>query len=274
VSAGYLEAMGVPLLQGRWFREEETDPAREVAIVNDLAAARFWPGGDAIGKRICIDCTPDRPAHWKQVIGVAGSIRHTALDQPPGLEVYLSAGALASADFLVVRSHRPFAGLGREIRRAVAAIDPNQPVFLSAGMSTLIGDSLSDHRFIVTLLAITGCLALLLSAAGVYGVVSYVMSRRTPEIGVRMTLGATPRQVHALIFRQGMRLAVVGMAIGLLMAVVAGRILRHWLAGFEAEDPALIGMAVALVAATAAVACWIPAWRATRIDPMVALRQE
>jgi putative ABC transport system permease protein len=274
VSAGYLETMGVPLLQGRCFREEEMDPAREVAIVNDLAAARLWPGEDAIGKRICINCTPDRPAHWKQVIGVAGSIRHAALDRPPGLEVYLSGGALSTADFLVVRSHKPFAGLGREIRRAVASIDPNQPVFLSAGMSTLIGDSLSDHRFIVTLLAITGCLALLLSAAGVYGVVSYVTSRRTQEIGVRMTLGATPRQVHALVFRQGMGLAVLGIAIGLLTAMAVARVLRHWLAGFETDDPALIGMAVALVAATAAVACWIPAWRATRIDPIAALRQE
>jgi putative ABC transport system permease protein len=274
VSAGYLETMGVPLLQGRWFREEETDPARAVAIVNDLAAARLWPGGNAVGKRICIDCTPDRPAHWKQVIGVTGSIRHAALDQPPGMQVYVSGGALATADFLVVRSHRPFAGLGLEIRRAVAAIDPNQPVFLSAGMSTLIGDSLSDRRFISTLLAITGCLALLLSAAGVYGVVSYVTSRRTQEIGVRMTLGATPRQVRALVFRQGMRLAGLGIAIGLLVAVVVARVLRHWLAGFEADDPAVMGMAVALVAATAAVACWIPAWRATRIEPIMALRQE
>ena len=274
VSAGYLETMGGRLIQGRWFREEEMDPAREVAIVNDLAAARLWPGGDAIGNRICIDCTPERPPHWKQVIGVVSSIRHAALDQPPGMQVYLSGGALSTADFLVVRSHRPFAGLGREIRRALAAIDPNQPVFLSAGMSTLIGDSLSDRRFIVTLLAITGCLALLLSAAGVYGVASYVTSRRTREIGVRMALGATPRQIHVLIFRQGMRLAVLGIAIGLVTAAAVARVLGHWLAGFEAVAPAPIGLAVALVAATAAVACWIPAWRATRIDPMVALRQD
>jgi putative ABC transport system permease protein len=274
VSEGYLETMGVRILQGRSFREEEVDKTREVAIVNDLAAARLWPGGNAVGGRICINCRPDEPPHWKQVIGVVSSIRHAALDQAPGLEVYLSGGALASADFLVVRSNRPFAGLGQAIRRAVAAIDPNQPVFLTATMSKLIDDSLSDRHFIVTLLGITGCLALLLSAAGVYGVVSYVTSRRTQEIGVRMALGATPRQVQGLIFWQGMRLAALGLAIGLITAVALARLFRHNFAGLQADDPALIGMAAALVAATAAAACWVPAWRATRVDPVAAIRQE
>ena len=274
VSDGYLETMGVPLLSGRLFRADDLDPAREVAIVNDLAAARLWPGANAVGARICINCRPDEPSHWKRVIGVVGSIRHAALDQPPGMEVYLTEGALASADFLVVRGNRPFAELGQAIRRAVAAIDPNQPVFLSAAMSRLIGDSLSDRRFIVTLLGITGCLALLLSAAGVYGVVSYVTSRRTQEIGVRMVLGATPRQIQALVFRGVLRLAALGIAFGLVTAVALARWLGHYLAGLRADDPALIGLAAALVAATAAAACWIPARRATRLDPVVAIRQE
>ena len=273
VSAGYIETMGIPLLAGRQFREEDQEAGRDAAIVNDLAAARLWPAGNAVGSRICIDCAPGRPAQWKQVIGVVGSIRHAALDQPPGLEVYLAGGALSSADFLVVRSGRSFGELGQAIRRAVAAIDPDQPVFLSASMSTLIGDWLSDRRFIVTLLALTAWLALLLSAAGVYGVVSYVTSRRTQEIGVRMALGATPRQVHALIFGQGMRLAGLGMAAGLLVSVLLARVLRHWLAGLEGDNLGPAGIAVALVAATAALACWIPARRATRIDPVEALRQ-
>jgi len=140
-------------------------------------------------------------------------------------------------------------------------------------MSTLIADSLSDRRFILTLLAITGCLALLLSAGGVYGVVSYVTSRRTQEIGVRMALGAAPRQVHALVFRQGMGIAALGIALGLPAALAFSRLLCHVLAGAQAADPALIAMAVALVVGAAAVACWIPARRATRIDPVAALRQ-
>jgi len=115
---------------------------------------------------------------------------------------------------------------------------------------------------------------LLLSAAGVYGVGSYVTSRRTPEIGVRMALGATPRQIQALIFWQGMRLAALGIAIGLITAAVLVRLLRHNLAGLQVDDPALIGMAASLVAGTTAVACWVPAWRATRIDSVAAIRQE
>lgn len=273
VTPGYLETMGLKLIEGRWFREEEVEPTRDVAIVNDLAAGRFWPAGKVIGSRICINCAPGRPPNWKRVIGVVTSTRHAALDQPPGMQVYVSENSLASAIFLVARS-RNSGGLAREIRRAVAAIDPNQPVFLSATMSTLIGDSVSDRRFIMMLLAITGFLALALSAAGVYGVVSYVTSRRTQEIGVRMALGAAPRQVHALVFRHGMGIVSLGIVIGLPAALGLTRVLQHALAGAQANDPALMAMAVALVASTAAVACWVPARRATRIDPASALRQD
>ena len=189
------------------------------------------------------------------MIGVVSGIRHAALDQAPGLQVYIAGDSLRSAQFLVVRTGEHSAGLSSEIRRAVAGVDPNQPVFLSATMATLIGDSISDRRFILTLLAITGCLALLLSAAGVYGVVSYATSRRTREIGVRIAFGAAPRQVHALVFRQGMGTAALGIAIGLPAALALIRVLRHVLSGAQDSDPALIGMAVTLVAATAAVAC-------------------
>jgi putative ABC transport system permease protein len=274
VSAGYLETMGVRLLEGRWFNEDDMGASREVAIVNDLAVGRFWPKGGALGQRLCIDCGPGREAKWSRVIGVVKSMRHAALDQEPGPQVYLSADALGAAQFLVVRTRGRGDGLSNGIRRAVAAVDPNQPVFLSATMATLVGDSLSDRRFILSLLAITGALALLLSAAGVYGVVSYTTSRRTQEIGVRMALGAAPRQVEALVLRQGMGITALGVGAGLPAALALMRVLRHVLTGAQAYDPALIAMALALVAGTAVIACWIPARRATRIDPITALRQE
>jgi ABC-type antimicrobial peptide transport system permease subunit len=200
------------------------------------------------------------------------STLHSRLDQPTHTEVYYAAGALEAAQFLVVRTDHPALQLAKAIRLAVAKIDPKQPVFLSASMSTLIGDSVADRRFIMTLLAITGCLALLLSAAGVYGVVSYATSQRTQEIGVRMALGANRRDVLSLIFRQGMSLATIGVVIGLATALALTRVLSSVLEGLASPEPILIGTAIALVTMAAALACYIPAHRATKVDPMSALR--
>jgi putative ABC transport system permease protein len=274
VSAGYLRTMGVQPVAGRLFRDDDMAAARDTAIVNDVAANRLWPGQDAIGKRFCVYCGNEQFKQWKQVAGVVRTIRHSGLDEAIAPEAYYASSALNAAQFLVVRTSRPTPELAKAIRLAVAAIDPKQPVFLSATMSRLIGDSIADRRFIMTLLAITGCLALLLSAAGVYGVVSYATSLRTQEIGVRMALGATPRHVYGLVFRQGMLMAGVGVAVGLASALALTRVLRSVLVGLASTDPTLIAIAVALVSATAAIACLIPARRATRVDPMTALRQE
>jgi putative ABC transport system permease protein len=260
--------MGVQLLQGRWLREDDMAADRDTAIINDVAARLLWTGQDALGKRFCLCWDVNAPV-WKRVIGVVQTIRHSGLDEPAGAAVYYSSGALEAAQFLVVRTNRPSDELAKSVRLAVASIDPRQPVFLSASMSRLIGDSIADRRFIMILLAITGCLALLLAAAGVYGVVSYATSLRTQEIGVRMALGATPRHVHLLIFRHGMLLAGAGVLIGLGSALVLVRILS-----LASVDNALVALAAALVSVSAALACFIPARRATRIDPMLALRQD
>jgi predicted permease len=272
VSADYPQTMGLRLLDGRWLREDDMQPSRDTALVNDVAARTLWPGQSALGKRFCIFCSNPEFKQWKQVAGVVKSTLHSRLDQPTHTEVYYAAGALESAQFLVVRTDHPAPELAKAIRLAVAKIDPKQPVFLSASMSTLIGDSIADRRFIMTLLAITGCLALLLSAAGVYGVVSYATSQRTQEIGVRMALGASARDVLSLIFRQGMFLATIGVVIGLATALALTRVLASVLEGLASPEPLLIGIAIALVTFAAALACYIPAHRATRIDPMSALR--
>ncbi len=274
VSPGYLETMGVRLLDGRSFREDDLIPGRDVAIVNEILAKQLWPGQSALGKQICMNCYNEKLRERKRVIGVVRTTRHAELDEPIGPQVYETDKAYRFADFLVVRTERPARETAQSIRLAVASVDPRQPVFLSASMSELIGDSVADRRFIMTLLAITGCLALLLAAAGVYGVISYTTSLRTPEIGVRIALGATPRNVQALVFRGGMLLAGLGIAIGLALALAITRVLRNVLAGLTSNDPVLTASAVALVIATAALACWIPARRATRIDPMLALREE
>jgi putative ABC transport system permease protein len=268
VSADYLQTMGVQLLHGRWLRDDDMAEDRDTAIVNDIAAARLWPGQDALGKRLCLCWDVNAPT-WKRVVGVVQTMRHSALDEPIGAAVYFASGAFEHAQFLVVRTTRPSDELAKSVRMAVASVDPKQPVFLSASMSRLIGDTIADRRFIMTLLAITGCLALLLAAAGVYGVISYATSLRTQEIGVRMALGATPRNVQVLIFRHGMLLAGAGVLIGLGAALVAIRIFS-----LASADATLIALAVALVSVTAGVACLIPARRATHIDPMLALRDQ
>ena len=262
----YLQAMGIHLMEGRWFRREEMQPANDSAIVNTFVASRLWPHASALGQRICIDCTPEHADNWKRVIGVVTPTVHAALDEPRKGNVYLAAGAMQSSVFLVVRTARPAGEMETAIRRAIAAIDPQQPVFLSATMQDLIADSVADRRFIMLLLAATATLALALSAAGVYGVVSYMTSRRTREIGIRMAIGATPAHVLSLIFRQGFVTVAAGVAVGLAASMFATRALG--------SNHAVMWIAAALVALTAAAACWIPARRATRIDPMSALRQE
>jgi putative ABC transport system permease protein len=274
VSAEYLQTMGVRLAEGRWFREEEMKESSDAAIVNDVAVSRLWPGTSAVGKQVCVYCTPENPRNWKRVVGVVSSIRHATMDGPQQANVYLSAAALENAYFLVVRTNRPTGDLEKAIRRAIAGVDPNQPVFLSASMRTLVADSLADRRFIMGLLAVTGCLALAMSAAGVYGVTSYITSRRTQEIGVRMALGATPGNVQVLVFRQGFFTAAIGIATGLALTLLLMRALRGVLVGLEPGNLGDVWIAVGLVSLSAAIACWLPARRASRINPMSALRQD
>jgi putative ABC transport system permease protein len=274
VGGQYLQTLGVRLAGGRWFREEDMKASSNAAIINDFAAKRLWPGDNAVGKQICVDCTAENPNNWKRIIGVVSSVRHANLDAQPGSDVYLSAGALENADFLVVRTERPIRDLDKAVQRAIAAVDPNQPVLLSASMQSLIDDSIADRRFITSLLAVTGCLALLMCVAGIYGVTSYTTSRRTQEIGVRMALGATPGSIHALIFGQGVVKIIIGLAIGFASAAVLLRVLRGVITGLGAGNSADIWIAACVVVLTAALACWIPARRATRIDPVCAMRQD
>lgn len=274
VGGEYLQTMGVRLLEGRWFREEEMAESNDAAIVNDLIAARLWPNSHAVGQRVCVWCAPENPNNWKRVIGVVTSASHAALNEAAKGNVYLAAGAMQTSAFLVVRTERPTGEMEKAIRRTIAAIDPNQPVFLSAPMTALIADSVADRRFIMMLLAVTAGLALVMSTAGVYGVISYTTSQRTQEIGVRVAVGAMPRDILALVFRQGYMTVAIGLAIGLGAALVAIHSLRSFLTGLEFGNPAHIWIAIGLVAVSAGMACWIPARRATRIDPMAALREE
>jgi putative ABC transport system permease protein len=255
--------------------EEDMVDTSDAAIVSDLVAKRLWPGESAIGKPVCVFCSPENPNNWKQIVGVVSSSRHASMDGPQEqATVYLAAGALPKAAFLVVRSDRPEADTQKAVRQVIASIDPNQPIFLSATMQTLIDDSLADRRFIMLLLALTGCLALAMAAAGVYGVAMYVTSRRTQEIGIRIALGATRRNVEAMIFCQGFVTASIGLTSGLVITLASMRILRAMLPGLQSGSSTSLWIEIGLVTLTAALGCWLPARRAAKIDPMLALRQE
>ena len=275
VSAGYMQTMGIQLQRGRWFNEEDMSDSGDSAIVSDLVAKRLWPSDSAIGKPVCVFCSPENPNNWKRVVGVVSSSRHASMDGPQQqATVYLAAGALHMAAFLVVRSDRPEADIQKAVRQVIASIDANQPIFFSTTMQSLIDDSLADRRFIMLLLALTGCLALAMAAAGVYGVAMYVTSRRTQEIGIRIALGATRRNVEALIFRQGFVTAFIGLTFGLVITLASMRILRAMLPGLQSGNSGGLWIEIGLVTLTAALGCWLPARRAAKIDPMLALRQE
>ena len=275
VSAGYLETMGIRLLQGRWLNQEDMKDSSNTAIVSESVAKRLWPGESAIGMPVCVFCSPENPNDWRRVVGVVSNSRHASMDgSQQQATVYLAAGALHKAVFLVVRSDRPEADIRRAVRQVISSIDPNQPIFLSATMQALIDDSLADRRFIMLLLALTGCLALAMAAAGVYGVATYVTSRRTQEIGIRIALGATRGSVEALIFRQGFATATIGLTCGIAITLGSIRILRGMLPGLRSENAGSLWIEIGLVTLTAALGCWLPARRAAKIDPMLALRQE
>jgi len=203
VHTEYLKTMGARLLEGRWFRPEEMKESNETVIVDEVAAHRLWPATSAIAKLVCVECTPENPRNWKQVIGVVSSMRHRALEGPPQANTYLSAGAFEHAEFVVVRSSRPAAEVENDVRKAIAVVDPDQPVLLSGSMELFVADSVAVRRFIMALLTVTAVLALVIAAAGVYGVTLFATSRRTQEIGIRIALGATSGNIHRLIFRQG-----------------------------------------------------------------------
>lgn len=156
VGGRHLQTLGVHLAAGRWFRDEDMKEASAAAMINETTAQHLWPGSSAIGKQICVNCTPENPRNWKRLIGVVSSVRHADLDAPPGLNVYLSARALASADFLVVRTDRPIGDLSKAIQGAIAGVDPDQPVLLSASMQSLLAGSIADRRFLVSSLVVTG----------------------------------------------------------------------------------------------------------------------
>jgi putative ABC transport system permease protein len=272
VSADYLRAFGVPLLRGRLLSADDTAAATPVAVINETAAQRFWNGEDPIDKRLGLSYGL---GVWRQIVGVVKSTHHLGLDRAPEPEVYIPVEQEPFPQtILFVRSSLSKADIARSIRQAVAAVDRNQPIQLITPMDELLADSVSARRFTMLLLGGFSALALMLAMMGVYGVVSYTVAERTPEIGVRIALGAQGRDVLRMVLAQGLKPVVIGSAAGLIASLALGRTLSSLLYGVTATDPATFAVVVLLLSFAALLACWLPARRATKVDPMAALRCE
>jgi putative ABC transport system permease protein len=264
-------------LQGRQFDDRERAESSPVAVISETMARHFWPGEDPIGKRITPgDPGSTDPNDWLTVIGVVKDVRQFELNADPKPQMYLTyaqAGFFAPR-YVVVRTNVEPLSLASTVRGAVWEIDKNQPVSNIRTMQDVLSGSIARQRFSMLLLGIFAAVALALAAIGIYGVISYSVAQRTREIGIRMALGAQSRDVLKLVISQGMRLAIVGVAVGLMGAFVLTRLMQSLMFGVSVTDPMTFGLIAFLLTGVALLACYVPARRATKVDHMIALRYE
>jgi len=274
ITPDYFRVVGIRVLQGRAFTWADDENSPEVAIVNEGMARRYWPGEDAIGKRVSINDRDGQPV-WRQIVGVVNDVKHDGLTAATRPHIYIPTMQFTyPGAILAIRAKGDPAALANTIRREVAALDRNQPLIDIGTMEKVISDSVADRRFQMTLLAIFAAVALILAATGVYSVMATAVARRTREMGIRLALGAPPRDVLRLVVGQGMKLALAGVGIGLAAAFGLTRLMRGLLFGVSALDPLTFVAVALLLTGVALVACCIPARRAMRVDPLTVLRSE
>jgi len=270
VTPNYFNAIGIPLLRGRAFSEQDTSQSPATILINETLARRFFPGKDPIGKRLIAFNSP------REIVGVVGDARQGALNLPPSPEIYFpnAQRAFGQQVSLVVRTNADPASLGDAVRRAAQSVNPDAPVFRVRTMREVIAGSIAQERFNTILMTLFAVVAMLLAAIGLYGVMAYSVTQRTREIGIRVAFGARRADVLRLVIRQGLRLVALGLALGLMAALALTRLMKKLLFEVSATDPMTFAGVALLLALVALLACWIPARRAAKVDPMVALRCE
>jgi predicted permease len=284
---GYFSAMQIPLVRGRIFSDADNATALLVAVVDANFAHRFWPHGDAIGQRIAVDTVPgadpnvqSKIPRWRTIVGVVGHVKHYGLDTEGREQIYFPHnqplyGVFVPRDMtLAVRTSLDPASITNAIREQVAALDKDLPLYNIATMEQLVSTSVAQPRLNLSLLVAFAALALVLSAVGVYGVMAYAVTQRTHEIGIRMALGALPSDVQRQVLAEGGRLAAAGVALGLIAALALTRLMSTLLFGVKPTDPITFIAVAAMLVCVALAACYIPARRATHVDPIIALRYE
>ncbi|MGH9794523.1 MAG: ABC transporter permease [Candidatus Acidiferrales bacterium] len=275
VTPGYFRAAGIPLLRGRTLAESDTREAPLVALVNQTFAQRFWPdSAAALGHRVSFD----RGVNWYTVAGVVADVKHYGLAADTDIEIFIpyaqATSFFAPVMTLVMQSAAPAESLMPALRARIAEVDPALPIHNVRAMDEVLAASLARPRFQVSLTGIFAALGLLLAAVGAFSVLSQTVTQRRREVGIRLALGAQPREVRALFVRHGMRLALAGIAVGATAALGLMRLVKGLLFGVEPADPASFALAIAILLSAATLACWLPARRATRVDPMIVLRHE
>jgi putative ABC transport system permease protein len=271
ITPDYLRAMGIPLLRGRQFDEQDNANAPLVALISETTAKRNWPNEDPIGKRIRLGSVERGPL--RIIVGIVGDVSHYGLDDRPEMQAYVPHAQWTDSNMtLVVRTSIEPASLAAAVRNEIRAMDAGAPVYDVITMRQLVAGSVAQRRFILAILSLFAVVALSMAAIGIYGVISYAVAQRTQEIGIRVALGAQTRDIMRLIIGQGMILAVAGILIGLGGAVGLTRLMEGLLFGVSATDPLTFAAISLLLVLVAMLACYIPARRAAKVDPMVALR--
>ncbi|HXJ06660.1 MAG TPA: ABC transporter permease [Candidatus Acidoferrum sp.] len=277
VSPDAMRAMGMRLLSGRLFDEHDNENSLHVCIIDETFARQNFPGTDSLGKRINTDGPPDagNQPDWLTIIGVVAHVKNYGVDQPSRVETYVPVAQRPSyGGSIVVRSAGNPAGLTAELREAVHSLDPDIPVYEIRPLEDIVNENTASRRLSVLLIGSFAILALLLAAVGVYGVMAYVVTQRGHEIGIRMALGASQRDILGMVFQQGLRLALIGIIAGLAGAVALTRVISNLLFHVSALDVPILASGALALAAIVLLACWLPARRATRVDPILTLRYE
>jgi len=274
VSPGYFHVMRIPLLRGRLFSEQDSPSSPNVAIISETLARRYFPNENPIGRQMRFGFPPNGNVS-RQIVGVVSDVRDVALSQEPGPMMYVPfAQAPLYGGEVVVRSSLSTSSVAAAIRQVVHYIDKDLPVTDIEPFRDVLGQSTSRERFRTFLLGSFSAIALVLAAVGIFGVISYSASQRTHEIGIRMALGAQRRDVLRPILAQGARLALLGVGIGVVLAFPLTRLMASLLYSVSAADPLTFGAVAIVLLGVAVTACYIPARRAMRVDPMVALRYQ
>jgi predicted permease len=274
VSSSYLSTLRIPLLRGEELPADLPSAGAPLPLlVNEAAARRFWPGQDAVGQHLRFP--PSFPLRDAAVVGIVRNVRQLGLaaDPPPLFYADQRIGPRLLTTLVVRTAGDPLLLTGA-IRQAVHDLDPNQPIRSIETLRAVMAESIARDRFFTLLLGVFGGLALVLAAVGIYGVLAYTVTRRTNEIGVRMALGAGTADVLGSVLGGGMRLVALGIALGIAMSFGMSRVLASQLFGVTTTDPAALSSAVTILTCVGLMACLVPAWKATRISPMTALRSE